>query len=82
MNSLTIEICPETGIGSIVRETGGKVDLMPDEVKQLRETDGIPERLRAIIAEIDGTFAAALTPAEITQIARRFAGPTCGCSRN
>ncbi|MBI4028106.1 MAG: hypothetical protein HY360_24190 [Verrucomicrobia bacterium] len=82
MSILNIELCPETGIGSIVRENGHKVDLMPNEVKQLRQATGDPERLRAILADIDEKFAAALTPAEWALISARLAGPVCGRPRS
>lgn len=80
MSTLTIEICPETGIGSILRDNGNKVDLMPAEMKQLRQASGHPERQRAVLAEIDEQFAAGLTPAELKQIDDRLAGRSCGCS--
>ena len=32
MSDLNIQLCPETGICSLIKADGKKVDLMPDEV--------------------------------------------------
>ena len=70
--TLQIERCPETGICSIIRPDNTKVDLMPDEVLAITAAAGKPEAVRAIVGESDATFAAALSPAEIAQIAGRL----------
>lgn len=80
MSTLIIEQCPETGIGSIVRQGGAKVDLMPDEVSELRAQKGYLEAIRKVIAGVDGDFAATLTADELTQIAEEFSGGCCSCS--
>ena len=79
MSTLIIEQCPETGIASIVRDSGAKVDLMPDEVGELRTSSGA-EAIRAVIANADAGFAASLTLPELAQIAKAFGGGTCSCS--
>ncbi|MEI6807986.1 MAG: hypothetical protein WCN95_04630 [bacterium] len=68
MEKLTIELCPESGICSIVRKDGTKVDLMPDEVTNLRKALNNPESARTVIAEIDETFAKSLKPGELAQL--------------
>jgi len=37
MDTLTIVKCRETGIWSIIKEHGIKVDLMPDEVSRIQK---------------------------------------------
>ena len=68
MDKLNIQLCPETGICSIIKEDGKKVDLMPDEVTQLRDAaDG--ERVKQVLGEIDDSFAEALDAEETAHIA-------------
>jgi hypothetical protein len=69
MAAMTIEQCPETGICSLVRADGTKADLMPDEVDALRAAGADAQRLRAVVAGSDSTFAASLSEAELKQIA-------------
>ncbi len=80
MSQLVIEQCPETGIASILREGGAKVDLMPGEVADLRAQKGDAEGLRAVIANADDAFAASLTSAELAQIGLTFGKAACACS--
>ncbi|MBI3920080.1 MAG: hypothetical protein HY318_01585, partial [Armatimonadetes bacterium] len=54
---LNIELCPETGICSILRQGSSKVDLMPDEVEALRKAEGDPAAIRQILSGADGSFA-------------------------
>jgi hypothetical protein len=72
MSALNIELCPETGICSIVKEDGKKIDLMPDEVAELCEVSGNPDGIKAAIAEVDDGFADGLDPDEISQISSRL----------
>jgi hypothetical protein len=72
-NTMHIELCPETGICSIIRGEGGKLDLLPDEVAAIRDTGGDPAAVREILAESDAAFAASLAPNELAQIGRRLA---------
>ena len=69
MDKLNIQLCPETGICSIIKKNGSKVDLMPDEVQQLREALRNPDSARDVIAEANADFAAALAPDELQQLA-------------
>lgn len=69
--SLRIERCPETGICSLVREDG-KMDLMPDEVVDIRDAGGDPARIRAILAESDAGFAAGVDEEEMAAIVKRL----------
>jgi hypothetical protein len=72
MDDLNIQLCPETGICSIIKKNGAKVDLMPDEVRQLRSALGSPASARNVIAEADADFAASLAPDELQQLANRL----------
>jgi hypothetical protein len=68
MSELNIQLCPETGICSIIKEDGKKVDLMPDEVAQLREA-GDADGVKKVLGDIDGSFAEGLDAEESAQIA-------------
>ncbi|NQU11642.1 hypothetical protein HQ590_12685 [bacterium] len=72
MGTLNIEICPETGICSIVKGDGSKIDLMPDEVDGLRQASGQPDAMRQVLAEVDEGFAGKLESEEIDQLAARL----------
>ena len=72
MSELNIELCPETGICSIIKEDGKKIDLMPDEVGELRDASGNPEGIRKALAEVDDMFADGLDSSEIAQISGRL----------
>ena len=61
-------MCPETGICSIIKEDGKKVDLMPDEVGQLKESSGNPEAIRQALSQVDSGFTEGLGAEEIEQI--------------
>jgi hypothetical protein len=69
MAALNVELCPETGICSIVRPNAGKADLMPDEVQTLRSAKGDATKIRAVLAESDSAFAASLSEQELRDIA-------------
>lgn len=70
MRTVQVEVCPETGLCSIVRAGGTKTDLMPDEVRALRDAGGDLVKIREVVAGADGEFGAALTEEELRQIAR------------
>lgn len=73
MSEVTIELCPETGICSIVKGSVSKVDLMPHEVAAIRDADGDAEAVRNVVSECDATFASALDDTEISAIVSRLA---------
>ena len=68
MSELNIQLCPETGICSIIKGDGSKVDLMPNEVTALRDASGNPDGVRESLAEIDSSFAEGLAADEIAQV--------------
>jgi len=68
MSDLNIQICPETGICSIIKENGNKIDLMPFEVEQIKEAGGSQDAIKQAIAEIDSDFAEELDSGEINQV--------------
>ncbi len=72
MNNLNVQLCPETGICSIVKADGRKIDLMPDEVNALRDAAGDQAAIRRALAEVDSDFAGGLEPGEIAQVSRRL----------
>lgn len=76
MDKLNIELCPETGICSIIKKNGTKVDLMPGEVSSLRDALANPESARQVIAEADASFAESLAPQELEQLAARLTKPS------
>jgi hypothetical protein len=69
MDKLNIQLCPETGICSIIKNDGSKVDLMPEEVKNLKSALANPDSARQVLAEADAAFAASLAPEELKQLA-------------
>lgn len=73
MSDLIVELCPETGICSILQQTAGKFDLMPNEVQNLRDAGDDPEKIREVLAEVDPAAAAKLSVDELTAIAARLA---------
>jgi len=72
MSKLNIELCPETGICSIIKSDGQKVDLMPDELGEVRNAAGRTDAIQQAISEVDDGFAAALTAEELQQLATTF----------
>ncbi len=68
MAKITVEKCPETGICSILKEGGLKVDLMPDEGEQLKNAAGDASKARDIIEQADISFAQNLTTEELNDI--------------
>ena len=69
MDKLNIQLCPETGICSILKKNGTKVDLMPDEVSSLREALVNPDSARQVIADVDESFAKSQAPEDLDQLA-------------
>ena len=70
MGNLKVELCPETGICSIVKGDGSKIDLMPDEVGDIRKIKTDPKALQKAIGEVDSSFAQSLDAKELAQLAK------------
>jgi hypothetical protein len=69
MSNLNIQRCPETGICSIFKQDGSKIDLMPDEaVKLAAATDAAATK--ALLSEVDATFSESLAETELEEITR------------
>ena len=68
MSDLNIQMCPETGICSIIKCDGDKIDLISTEVSQVREASGSPDAIRQVLAQIDPGFAAGLDSEEIAKL--------------
>lgn len=71
-STVTFQRCPETGICSIYHGDA-KVDLLPDEVAAIGEAAGNPDAIKAVLAESDSGFAAALSPDDLAHIGTRLA---------
>ena len=80
MAKLQIELCPETGICSLIREDGSKTDLMPDEVKQIAAAAKDTGAITAVIAAVDTDFAGKLSAAELGQISAKLGKCSRGCT--
>lgn len=72
MAKLNIQLCPETGICSVIKENGTKIDMMPDEVAQLRQASGDSEKSREILAQVDAAFSESLDTEEMHQISHEI----------
>lgn len=70
--SIHVEICPETGVCSLIRPDNTKADLLPGEVSAIASFAGKPEAIRAVIGASDEGFAARLTTLELEQIGREL----------
>ena len=75
MGKLNIQLCPETGICSIIKDDGTKADLMPDEVDGLREASGKPQAIKALLAEVDSSFADSLGSDALDQLSDELKAP-------
>ncbi len=70
MGKLNIELCPETGICSIMKGDGTKIDLMPDEVGDMRKNLTDPKAIKRALEEVDPAFARSLDDQEINQLSK------------
>ena len=68
MAKLDVQMCPETGICSIMNEQGAKIDIISAEVDQLRDAADSPKQVKDLLADVDPTFSEALTQDEIDQL--------------
>ncbi len=74
MSDLNVQMCPETGICSIIKHDGNKIDLISGEVSQVREASGNPDAIRQVLAQIDPGFAAGLDSEEIANLSSELKG--------
>lgn len=70
MAKFDIQMCPETGICSIMNEQGGKIDMIAGEVDELRGAADDPQRLKDLLSQVDSSFSEALTDAELARLAQ------------
>ena len=68
MAKLDIHMCPETGICSVFKEDGTKIDMMPGEVADLKDVAGDPEKIKEVISQVDKSFTDGLGDEEINQL--------------
>ena len=74
MSDLNVHMCPETGICSNIKPDGNKIDLISDEVNQVREASGDPDAVRQVLAQIDPGFATGLDSGEIAKLSNELDG--------
>ena len=72
MGNLNIQLCPETGICSILKQDGSKIDLISTEVSQVQHASGNPDTIRRVLAQIDTGFAHGLNSEEIDQVSNEL----------
>jgi len=68
MGEMNIEMCPETGICSLVKGGTDKADLMPFEVDDLKAAAGDIAKVREIIKNASSSFAENLSDEELQKI--------------
>lgn len=68
MGKLDIYMCPETGICSVFKEDGTKIDMMPGEVADLKDAAGDSEKIKERISQVDKSFIENLGDEEIGQL--------------
>ena len=74
MKKLIVEVCPETGICSLVKDNGTKTDLMPFEVDELKKLSADEvDKIKSVIRQGNADFAENLTAAEIKHILSQLA---------
>ena len=72
MAKLNIQKCPETGICSIIKEDGSKVDILLGEVSQLHQAAGDHAKIKGILAQVDAGFAENLEKQELDQLVEKI----------
>jgi hypothetical protein len=70
--SLNVQLCPETGICSIIKGNGSKIDIISDEVAQLRQASGDSQQIKSVLGQLDPGFADSLSPEEIAQLSNQL----------
>ena len=68
MAKLNIQLCPETGICSLIKEDGKKIDMISSEADQLRLAGGDHEKIKAVLSQVDPSFSNELDNEELKQI--------------
>ena len=69
---MRIEQCTETGICSIVKDDGRKVDLISAEASLIKGASGDEGKIRDVLATIDNGFEESLSSEEIAHIASKL----------
>ena len=68
MGKLDIHMCPETGICSVFKEDGTKIDMMPGEVADVKGAAGDTEKIREVLSQVDKKFSEDIGDEEIGQL--------------
>ena len=72
MSDVNVEMCPETGICSLIKSGTDKADLMPFEVDELKAVAGDLAKAREIIKNANTIFAEKLSDEELAEILKNF----------
>jgi hypothetical protein len=72
MSKLDIHLCPETGICSVIKEDGTKIDMMPGEVADIRQAEGNAEKIKEVLSQVDPAFSEKLENEELGQISEEL----------
>ena len=76
MKKLIVEVCPETGICSLVKDNGTKTDLMPFEVDELKKLSADEvDKIKSVIRQGNADFAENLTADDIKHILGQIRKP-------
>ena len=68
MTKINIELCPETGICSVFKEDGTKIDMMPGEVQQIKDAAGDSDKIKEVLAQVDSSFSSTMETEELNQL--------------
>ena len=68
MGKLNVELCPETGICSVFKEDGTKIDMMPGEVEQVKAAAGDAEKIKEVLSQVDPSFSGTLETDQLDQL--------------
>ncbi len=72
MANLNVQLCPETGICSVIKPDGKKLDMIPAEVDQLRQASGDSQRIKSVLESIDPSFSQSMEEDELIQLSQEL----------
>lgn len=68
MSEMNIHKCPETGMCTILKADGKKVDLTPAEVSAVQLSFGDHDAIVKVLSNIDPSFADAVSADDVTSV--------------
>ncbi len=72
MANLNVQLCPETGICSVIKPDGKKLDMIPAEVDQLRQASGDSQQIKSVLESIDPSFSQSMEEDELIQLSHEL----------